>query len=189
MWMSSFPYSVDWTLSFSYWMILNPWRKSFAHSVQFSSVNKSCPTLCNPMHCSTPGFPVHHQLPELTQTHVHRVGNAIQPSHPLSSPSPPSPPPSPSQSFPASWSFLMSQLFASGCQSIGASVSASVLPMNVQDWFPLGLTGLIIQGTLNSLLQHHSSKASVLQGSATFMVHGPTFTSIHDCWKNQDQIQ
>ena len=58
-------------------------------SVQFSSVAQSCPTLCHPMNCSTPGLPVHHQLPESTQTHVHRVGDAIQPSHPLSSPSPP----------------------------------------------------------------------------------------------------
>ena len=57
-------------------------------SVQFSSVIQSCPTLCNPMHCSTPGFPVHHQLPELTQTHVHLVSDPIQPSHSLSSPSP-----------------------------------------------------------------------------------------------------
>ena len=56
---------------------------------QFSSVAQSCPTLCDPMDCSTPGFPIHHQLPELPQTHVHRVGDAIQPSHPLSSPSPP----------------------------------------------------------------------------------------------------
>jgi len=60
-----------------------------ACSVQFGSVPQSCPALCNPMDCSTPGFPVHHQLPELAQTHVHRVGDAIQPSHPLSSPSPP----------------------------------------------------------------------------------------------------
>ena len=57
------------------------------HSVQFSSVTQSCPTLCNPMDCSTPGYPVHHQLPQLAQTHVHRVNDAIQPSHPLSSPS------------------------------------------------------------------------------------------------------
>ena len=56
---------------------------------QFSSVAQSCPTLCDPMDCSTPGFPVHHQLPELTQTHVHRVGDAIDPGHPLSFPSPP----------------------------------------------------------------------------------------------------
>ena len=62
--------------------------------IQFSSVTQSCPTLCSPMNCSTPGSPVHHQLPEFTQTHVHRVGDAIQPSHPLSSPSPPAPNPS-----------------------------------------------------------------------------------------------
>ena len=61
---------------------------------QFSSVAQSCPTLCDPMNHSTPGLPVHHQLPEFTQTHAHRVGDAIQPSHPLSSPSPPAPNPS-----------------------------------------------------------------------------------------------
>ena len=103
--------------------------------IQFSSVTQSCPTLWDPMDCSMPGFPVHHQLPELTQTHVHQVGDAIQPSHPLWCPSlPPS-------SCPASGSFQMSQFFASGGQSI--AVSASVLPMNIQDWFPLGWTGWI----------------------------------------------
>ena len=65
---------------------------------KFSSVAQSCPTLCNPMNCSTPGLPVHHQLLEFTQTHVHRVSDAIQPSHPLSSPSPPAPNPSQHQS-------------------------------------------------------------------------------------------
>ena len=75
------------------------------------------------------------------------------------------------QSFPASGSFLMSQLFASGGQSIGALASASVLPMSIQDWFPLGLTDLILQSKgLSSLLQHHSSKASIIQCSAFFMV-------------------
>ena len=64
---------------------------SLFSSVQFSPVTQSCLTLCDPMNCSTPGLPVHHQLPEFTQTHVHRVGDAIQPSHPLSSPSPPAP--------------------------------------------------------------------------------------------------
>ena len=68
------------------------------YSVQFSSVTQSCPTLCDPMNRSTPGLPVHHQLQEFTQTHVHRVGDAIQPSHPLSSPSPPTPNPSQHQS-------------------------------------------------------------------------------------------
>ena len=67
-------------------------------SVQFSSVAQSCPTLCNPMNRSTPGLPVHHHLPELTQTHVHRVRDAIQPSHPRSTPSPPAPNPSQHQS-------------------------------------------------------------------------------------------
>ena len=65
-------------------------------SVQFNT--QSCPTLCNPMNRSTPGLPVHHQLPEFTETHVHRVSDAIQPSHPLSSPSPPAPNPSQHQS-------------------------------------------------------------------------------------------
>ena len=68
------------------------------HSVPFSSVAQSCPTLCDPMNRSTPGFPVHHQLPEFTQTHIHRVSDTIQPSHPLSSPSPPAPSPSQHQS-------------------------------------------------------------------------------------------
>ena len=67
-------------------------------SVQFSSVTQSCPTLCDPMNRNTPGLPIHHQLPEFTQTHVHRVGDAIQPSHPLLAPSPPAPNPSQHQS-------------------------------------------------------------------------------------------
>ena len=74
------------------------WINSSVSSVQFISVTQSCLTLCDPMNCSTPGLPVHHQLPEFTQTHVHRVSDAIQPSHPLSSPSPPAPNPSQHQS-------------------------------------------------------------------------------------------
>ena len=73
-------------------------RKVMTNLVQFSSVTQSCPTLCDHMNCSTPGLPVHHQLLEFTQTHVHRVSDAIQPSHPLSSPSPPAPNPSQHQS-------------------------------------------------------------------------------------------
>ena len=95
-------------------------------SVQFSLVTQSCLTLFDPMHCSTPGFPVHQQLLELAQTHVHRVSDAIQPSHPLSSSFS-----SCLQSFPASRSFPMSQFFSSGGQSIGVSASASVLPLLV----------------------------------------------------------
>ena len=73
-------------------------KHTWKHTVQVSSVAQSCPTLCDPMSRSTPGLPVHHQLPEFTQTHVHRVSDAIQPSHPLSSPSPPAPNPSQHQS-------------------------------------------------------------------------------------------
>ena len=106
------------------------------HSVQLSSVTQLCPTLHNPVDYSTPCLPVHHQLPELTQTHVHWVSDAIQPSHPLSSPSPPA--------------FNLSQpqgLFkwVSSSHQIAkvlVSASATILPMNIQDWFP-GLTGWI----------------------------------------------
>ena len=96
-------------------------------------------TLCDPMDYSMPSFPVLHHLPELAQTHLHWVGDTIQPSHPLSHPVllP--------HSFPASGSFLMGWLFASCGQSIGAGASAlaSILPLNIQDWFPLGLTDWI----------------------------------------------
>ena len=98
-------------------------------SAQFSSVAQSCLTLCDPMNRSTPGLPVHHQFSEFTQTHVHRVSDAIQPSHSLSSPSP-APNLFQHQSFP------MSQLFAWGGQSTRVSASASFLPKNTQDWPP-----------------------------------------------------
>ena len=98
--------------------------------LQFSSVTQSCPTLCDPMNRSTPGLPVHHQLPEFTQTHVCWVGDAVQPSPPLSSPSPPA------------FKLQMNQLFTSSGQSIGVSTS-SVLPMNTQDWSPLGWAGWV----------------------------------------------
>ena len=107
-------------------------------SVLFSSVTQLRLTLCDPMDCRTPGFLIYHQFLELTHTYVHRVGDAIQPSHPLSPPSLPvlnlSQP---------SGSFLVSWLFTSGGQSSGASAAASVLPINIQGWFPLGLTHLI----------------------------------------------
>ena len=100
-----------------------------------SSVAQSCPTLCDPMDCSMPGFPVLHCLPEFAQTHIHWVGDAIQPSHPLLSPSP------------AAFNLSQHQGLlqwvseSSGGQSIGASASASVLPVSIQGWLPLGLTG------------------------------------------------
>ena len=97
---------------------------SLASRLQFSSVTQSCLTLCDPMDCSIPGFPVHPQLPEFTQTHAHRVGDAINHFIPFSSRL---------QSFPASRFFQMSQLFVSGSQSIRVSAPTSVLPMNIQD--------------------------------------------------------
>ena len=135
---------------------------------QFSSVIQSCPPFCNPVDCSTPGFPVHHQLLDLTQTHVHHVGDAIQPSHPLLSPSPLTFNLSQHQGL-----FSRSQFFISGGQSIGISASASVLPMNIQDSFPLGWTGWISlqsKGLSKSLFQNYSSKASILQCSAFFFL-------------------
>ena len=119
------------------------------------------------MDCSTPGHPVHHQLLEFTQTHVHWVGDAIQPSHPLSSPSPPTFNLSQHQGlfkwvsshirWPKYWSFSF---------NISPSNEHTGLISFRMDWFDL----LAVQGTLNSLLQHHSSKASILQHSAFFIV-------------------
>ena len=116
------------------------------------------------MDCSMPGFPVHHQLPELAQTHV-QVGDAIQPPHPLLSLSP-------SPAFSISQHQGLFHEFISGSESIGALASASVLPVNIQGWFPLGLTGLISLPSkgLSRVLQHHSSEASVLWCSAFFIV-------------------
>ena len=131
--------------------------------VHFSSVTQSCLTLYDPMNRSMPGLPVHHQLPESTQTHIHchpTISSSIVPFS------------SCPQSLPESGSFQVSQLFISGGQSIGVSASISVLPMNTQDWSPLGWTGWIslqFKG-LKSLLQHHSSKASILRHSAFFTV-------------------
>ena len=112
------------------------WNPS-ADNIHYSVQSLGRVRLCDPMNCSMPGLPVHHQLMEFTQMHVHWVSDAIQPSHPLI------PFSSCPQSFPSSGSFQMSQLFTSGGQSIGISASASVLPMYIQDWFPLGWTGWI----------------------------------------------
>ena len=123
------------------------------------------------MECSTPIFPVHHQLPELAQTHRWWLCSMSSWCHPIISSS--VVPFSCLQSLPATRSFPVRQFFASGGQSIGVSASASVLPLNIQDWFPfLDWLDLLVrvQGTLKSLLQHHSSKVSVLWCSAFFIV-------------------
>ena len=138
-------------------------------SDQIRSVAQSCLTLCDPMDWSTPGFPVHHQHPEFAPTHIHQVGDAIQISHPLTSPSPPA--------------FNLSQHQGLFLMSVSVlcirwpkywSFSFIISPCNEYswlfffriDWFDL----LAVQGTLKNLLQHHSSKASTLQHSAFFIV-------------------
>ena len=121
------------------------------------------------MDCSTPGLPVLHYFLELAHSHVHGVSDAVHPT--ISSSVIPFS--SRLQSFPASGTFPMSQLFTSDDQNTGASASASALPTSIQGWFPLGLTGLISllsKGLFNSLLQHHSLKASILWHSAFFTV-------------------
>jgi len=126
-----------------------------------SSVSQLCLTPCDPMNRSTPGLPVHHQHLEFTQTHVHRVGDAIQPSHPLSSPSPPA-------------------LNLSQHQGLFQWISSSHQVAKVLEFqpqhpglisFTMGWLDLLaVQGTLKSLLQHHSSKASICLSSASFIV-------------------
>ena len=133
-------------------------------SVQFSSVAQSCPTLWDPMDCSTPGLPVHHQLLEFTQIHVHWVGDAIQPSHSLSSPSPPT---------------LSIRVFSNESALCIRwpkywSFSFNISPSNKYSGlisFRMDLLDLLaVQETLRSLLQHHRSKASILWCSALFVV-------------------
>ena len=147
-----------------------------SHSVQCCWwVTKSCPTLCNPMDCSTPGFPVLH--------HLRVCSNSCPLSwwcHPTISSSV-VPFSSCPQSFPTSGSFPMSRFFASGGQSIGAS--ASVLPMNIQDWFPLGLPGFI--SLLSKGLSRVFSNITVqsINSSALSFLYSPTLRSIHGHWK------
>ena len=148
-------------------------------SVQFSSVTQSCLTLCDPMNHSTPGLPVHHQLPEFTQTHVHRVTDAIQPSHPLSFPSPPAPNPSQHHS-----------LF----QWINSSHEvAKILEFQLQhhslqrnpraDLLQSGLVGSSCSPR-DSQMSSPTPQFKSINSSALSFLYSPTFTSIHDHWKN-----
>ena len=143
----------------------------FPLHIYISSVAHSWPTLCDLKDCSTPGFPVHHQLPEHAQSHVHWVRDAIQPSHPLSSRSPPAFSLSQHQDesvlcirWPKYWSFSF---------TISPSNEYSGLISFRIDWLDL----LAVQGTLKSLLQHHSSKASILQHSA-FFTHSNCYNGV-----------
>ena len=146
------------------------WRGS---NIQFSSVAMLCPTLCDPMNPSTPGLPVHHQLPEFTQTHVHRVGDAIQPSHPLLSPCPPAPNPSQHQGL-FQWVNSLHEVV----KELGVSASASVLPMNTQDWSPLGWTGWISSKSKrlsrvfsNTTVQKHPFFGAQLSSQSNSHIH------------------
>ena len=149
-------------------------RKGGGSSVQFSSLVMS--SSLQPHGWSTPGLPVHHQLPQLAHTHVHWVDEAniwfcvIPFSSSL-------------QSFPASRSFPMSQFFASGGQSIGASASASVLPVNIQDWSPLGWTGWISLQSKGLSTVFSNTVAEKHHSLVLSFLYGPTLTSIHDYWK------
>ena len=164
--------------SFSVFLYLVWSPPSLSCSLQLSSGTQSSPTLCDPVDCSTPGLPVHHQLLELAQTHIHWILDAIQTSHPLH-PLLLLPPIFPSirvfsnksvlrMRWPKYWSFSF---------SISPSNEYSGLISFKMDWLDL----LAVQGTLKSLLQHHSSKASILWRSAFFTVK---LTSIHEHWKN-----
>ena len=135
--------------------------------VQFSSVAQLCPTLCDPMNCSMPGLLVHHQLPESTQTHVHWVSDAIQPSHPLSSPSPPALKLSHIRVFSNESALRMRWTkYWSFSFNISPSSEHPGLISFRMDWLDL----FAVQDTLKSLLQHHSSKASILRHSVFFIV-------------------
>ena len=146
--------------------------------LNLSSVAQLCLTLCNPMDCSIPGLPVHHQLTEFTQTRVHWVGDAIQPNHLLLFPSPPT--------------FNISQLqdlfkWISSSHQVAKGLEfqlqQSVLTMNIQDWFPLGCTGSPCSprdSQESSPTPHFKSINSL----ALSFLYGPTLTSVHDYWKN-----
>ena len=148
--------------------------------LQFSSVAQSCLTLCDPMNRSTPGLPVHHQLPDFTQTHVHWVSDAIQPSHPLTSPSPPAPNPSQHQS-------LFQWVNSSHQVAKDWSFSFSIIPSKEHPGlisFRMDCLDLpAVQGTLQEFSPTPQFKN--INSLALSFLHSPILTSIHDHWKNQ----
>ena len=147
-------------------------------SVQFSSVAQSCPTLCDPTNRSTPGLPVHHHLREFTQTHAHRVSDAIQPSHPLSSPSPPALNPSQHQSL-FQWVNSSHEV-----AKVLVSALASFLPKKSQGWSPSEWTGWISLQSKGLSRAFSNTTVQSINSSALSLLHSPTLTSIHDHRKN-----
>ena len=143
------------------------------------SVAKSCPAICHPMDWNMPGFPALYHLPEFPQIHAHWVSDGIQPSFPLLSPFFCCP-----QSFPALGSFPMSRFFASGGQSIGAPASASVLPMKIQGWLPLGLTSLLSLLSKGLSRVFSNTRVQNINSLVLNVFHDSTLTSIYVYWKN-----
>ena len=167
LWRANEIYCICWPRSVSYLCV-----ETSKFLFQFSSVSQSCPTLCNPMNRSTPGLPVHHQFPEFTQTHVHWVGDAIQPSHPLSSPSPPAPNPSQHQSL------FQGVNSAWGGQTTGVSPLASFLPKKSQGWSLSEWTGWIslqskgLSGVFsNTTVQKHQFFGPQLSSQSNSHIH------------------
>ena len=146
---------------------------------QFSSVTQSCPTICDPMNPSTPGLPVHHQLPEFTQTHVHRESDAIQPSHPLPSPSPPAPNPSQHQRF-----FQC----VNSLHEVAKVLEFQLYHHSFQRNPRVDLLQKALVGSPCSPRDSQESSPTPqfksINFSALSFLHSPTFTSIHNYWKN-----
>ena len=140
------------------------------------SVIQSCLTLCPMLNCSTPGLPVHQQLLELTQTHVHWVSDGIQPSHALSSPS--------ASIFPSIRAFSNESVLCIRWPNVGALASASVLIMNIQDWLPLWLTALISLQSKGLWRVFSNTVVQAINSSVFNFLCSPALTSIHDYWKN-----
>ena len=156
------------------------WMLKLRHQLeyQFSSVTQSCLTLCNPMDCSTPGFPVHHQLPEFTQTHVHWVGDAIQPSHPLSSPSPPT------------FNLSQHQSLFKWVSSLHQAAKVLEFQLQHQSFQWIFRTDFLYDRLVWSPCSPRESQESSPrpQFKSIFLalnfLYSPTFTCIHDHWKN-----
>ena len=172
---------VDESLSLpcSGYCLVSPFSSFHFTSLQFSSVTQSCPTLCNPMDCSMPGLPVHHQLPEFTQTQVHRVGNAIQPSHPLSSPSPPI------------FNLAQHQGLFKWINSLHQVAKVLEFQLQHQSFQWIFRTDFLQDGLIGSPCCPRDSQESsptpqfkTINSLVLSFLYNPTLTSIHDYWKN-----
>ena len=148
-------------------------------SVQFSSVTQLCPTLCEPMDCSTPGYPVHHQLPELAQTHVYQVGDSIQPFYPLSSPSPPA------------FNLSQHQCLFQWVSSSHQAAKVLELQLQHQSFQRILRTDFLKDGLVWSPCSPRDSQESSptpqfesINSSALSLIYGPALTSVHDYWRN-----